>query len=100
MFHQCQRFIQGIVSRSKGASKSEQIMVRNVISSLASMVQELSQLFKKAQSKYLKRMIFFEGITSLPNYHEFARFVSSLTGFPRKLIEPFFKLFRSELAAI
>lgn len=58
MFHQCQRLIQGIMSRSKGASKSEQIMVRNVISSLASMVQELSHAFKKAQSKYLKRKSF------------------------------------------
>ncbi|XP_065064525.1 syntaxin-16-like isoform X3 [Rhopilema esculentum] len=56
MFHQCQRLIQGISSRSRGACKSEQIMVRNVISSLASTVQDLSQNFKKAQSKYLKRM--------------------------------------------
>jgi len=56
MFHQCQRLIQGINSRSRGASKAEQIIVRNVISSLASVVQESSQTFKKAQSKYLKRM--------------------------------------------
>ncbi len=56
MFHQCQRLIHGINSRSKGAVKSEQIIVKNVVSYLASMVQDLSQNFKKAQSKYLKRM--------------------------------------------
>lgn len=56
MFHQCQRLIQGINSRCKGATKSEQIIVKNVVSYLATMVQELSQNFKKAQSKYLKRL--------------------------------------------
>ena len=36
--------------------------MRNVISSLASMVQELSQSFKKAQSKYLKSMHLIESL--------------------------------------
>eukprot|EP00794_Sanderia_malayensis_P018962 gene18962-20868_t len=56
MFHQCQRLIHGINARSKGAIKSEQIIVKNVVSYLASMVQDLSQNFKKAQSTYLKRL--------------------------------------------
>ena len=55
LFHQCQRCIQSIQGRSQGANKSEQVMIRNVVSSLASQVQDLSQVFKKGQSTYLKR---------------------------------------------
>lgn len=54
LFHQCQRCIQSIQGRSQGANKTEQVMIRNVVSSLASQVQDLSQVFKKGQSTYLK----------------------------------------------
>ncbi|XP_047133829.1 syntaxin-16 isoform X1 [Hydra vulgaris] len=56
LFHQCQRCIQSIQSQARIASKSEQTVIRNVISRLASQLQDLSQTFKQGQSNYLKRM--------------------------------------------
>lgn len=56
LFHQCQRCIQTIQAKAHGASKSEQTIVRNVVSTLASQLQELSISFKKGQSIYLKKM--------------------------------------------
>lgn len=56
LFHQCQRCIQGIQSKSSHAPKSEKLIIRNVVSTLASQLQDLSQTFKKGQSMYLKRM--------------------------------------------
>lgn len=56
LFHQCQRCIQTIQAKAHGASKSEKTIVRNVVSTLASQLQELSISFKKGQSIYLKKM--------------------------------------------
>ncbi|XP_062501226.1 syntaxin-16-like [Corticium candelabrum] len=56
MFHRCQKSIRGIGSRSKDGSKEEQVMARNVMSSLAASLQELSISFRKGQSNYLRRM--------------------------------------------
>ena len=41
-----------------GAKKSETSVIKNVVSSLASQLQDLSYSFKKDQSKYLKRKFF------------------------------------------
>lgn len=56
LFHQCQRCIQSIQGRSMGCQKAERQIIKNVVSSLASQLQDLSFNFKKDQSKYLKRM--------------------------------------------
>jgi len=56
LFYQSQRCIQSIQSNSTGANKAESAIIKNVVSSLASQLQDLSQAFKKAQSAYLKRM--------------------------------------------
>lgn len=56
LFHQCQRCIQGIQGKTQGSAKAEKTIVKNVVSTLASQLQDLSQSFKKGQSSYLKRM--------------------------------------------
>jgi syntaxin 16 len=54
MFHQCQSAIQRMAKQSRGASKQEQRILKNVISSLAVSLQDLSTNFRKSQSSYLK----------------------------------------------
>ena len=54
MFHQCQGSIQRIGRQSRNASKQEQRLLRNVMSSLAVSLQDLSTNFRKGQSSYLK----------------------------------------------
>ena len=54
MFHQNQTTIQKIVARAKSATPEEKRLVKNVVSSLASSLQELSGNFRKSQSTYLK----------------------------------------------
>ncbi|XP_031564081.1 syntaxin-16-like isoform X3 [Actinia tenebrosa] len=56
MFHQCQSAIQRMGKQSRGASKQEQRILKNVISSLAVSLQDLSTNFRKSQSSYLKRL--------------------------------------------
>ena len=56
MFHQCQGSIQRIGRQSRNASKQEQRLLRNVMSSLAVSLQDLSTNFRKGQSSYLKSM--------------------------------------------
>ncbi|XP_072013664.1 syntaxin-16-like isoform X2 [Amphiura filiformis] len=56
MFHRCQRAIQSIGSRGRHGTGQEQKVTRNVMSSLATKLQELSNTFRKNQSMYLKRM--------------------------------------------
>lgn len=54
MFHQCQSAIQRMSKQSRSASKQEQRMLKNVTSSLAVSLQDLSTNFRKSQSSYLK----------------------------------------------
>jgi syntaxin 16 len=54
MFHRSQTAIQKIVARAKSANPEEKRLVKNVVSSLASSLQELSGNFRKSQSTYLK----------------------------------------------
>ena len=54
MFHQCQGSIQRIGRQSRGTSKQEQRLLKNVMSSLAVSLQDLSLNFRKGQSSYLK----------------------------------------------
>ncbi|XP_071785498.1 syntaxin-16-like isoform X2 [Asterias amurensis] len=56
MFHRCQRAIQAIGGKSRYASGQEQKVTKNIMSSLAGRLQELSINFRKSQSNYLKRM--------------------------------------------
>ncbi|KAJ8041182.1 Syntaxin-16 [Holothuria leucospilota] len=56
MFHRCQRSIRGIGNKNKGGSRQETKVAKNVMSSLATQVQDLSIKFRKSQSAYLKRM--------------------------------------------
>ncbi|XP_020893016.1 syntaxin-16 isoform X2 [Exaiptasia diaphana] len=56
MFHQCQNAIQRMSKQSRGASKQEQRILKNVTSSLAVSLQDLSTNFRKSQSSYLKRL--------------------------------------------
>lgn len=56
MFHQSQTAIQKINTQAKSANPEEKRLVKNVVSSLASSLQELSGNFRKSQSTYLKKM--------------------------------------------
>ena len=54
MFNRAKRGLQVIIAKSKNASDQEKRVSRNVISSLATSLQELSGNFRKSQSVYLK----------------------------------------------
>ena len=54
MFHECQGSIQRIGRQSRSATKQEQRLLKNVMSSLAVSLQDLSLNFRKGQSSYLK----------------------------------------------
>ncbi|KAG9474478.1 syntaxin-16 isoform X1 [Eleutherodactylus coqui] len=56
MFHRCQRAVQTIQSRARNCTEQEERVLRNVVSSLAQSLQDLSINFRHAQSDYLKRM--------------------------------------------
>lgn len=56
MFHECQGSIQRIGRQSRSATKQEQRLLKNVMSSLAVSLQDLSLNFRKGQSSYLKRL--------------------------------------------
>lgn len=59
-FHDCQQSIQKIEAmvrdarQTGGVSNGEEVMARNIQTSLAARVQEASALFRKKQSTYLK----------------------------------------------
>ncbi|PIO36794.1 hypothetical protein AB205_0100710 [Aquarana catesbeiana] len=56
MFHRCQRAVQSIQSRARSCTEQEERVLRNVVSSLAQSLQDLSTNFRHTQSGYLKRM--------------------------------------------
>ncbi|NXX87515.1 STX16 protein, partial [Centropus bengalensis] len=56
LFHRCQRAVQVLQSKSRSCTEQEARVLRNVVSSLAQSLQELSTNFRHAQSDYLKRM--------------------------------------------
>ncbi|XP_074066454.1 syntaxin-16 isoform X1 [Macrotis lagotis] len=56
LFHRCQRAVQALQSRARNCTEQEERVLRNVVSSLAQSLQELSTNFRHAQSGYLKRM--------------------------------------------
>uniref|UniRef100_A0A8C7V7G3 Syntaxin 16 n=1 Tax=Oncorhynchus mykiss TaxID=8022 RepID=A0A8C7V7G3_ONCMY len=56
MFHRCQRAVRGLQSRCGHCTEQEERLLRNVVSSLAGSLQELSTNFRHTQSSYLKRM--------------------------------------------
>ncbi|KFO84376.1 Syntaxin-16, partial [Buceros rhinoceros silvestris] len=56
LFHRCQRAVQVLQSRSRSCTEQEARVLRNVVSSLAHSLQDLSTNFRHAQSDYLKRM--------------------------------------------
>ncbi|KAM3923365.1 syntaxin-16 isoform 2-T2 [Leptodactylus fuscus] len=56
MFHRCQRAVQALQSRARNCTEQEERVLRNVVSSLAQSLQDLSTNFRHAQSDYLKRM--------------------------------------------
>ncbi|XP_040187646.1 syntaxin-16 isoform X3 [Rana temporaria] len=56
MFHRCQRAVQSIQSRARSCTEQEERVLRNVVSSLAQSLQDLSTSFRHTQSGYLKRM--------------------------------------------
>lgn len=55
MFHRCQRAVTGLQSRCGHCTEQEERLLRNVVSSLAQSLQELSTNFRHTQSSYLKR---------------------------------------------
>ncbi|XP_051887226.1 syntaxin-16 isoform X2 [Pristis pectinata] len=56
MFHRCQRSVQNLQSKGRSCTEQEERVLRNVISSLAQALQDLSTNFRHAQSSYLKRL--------------------------------------------
>ena len=55
MFMRAKRGLQSITAKSKDATDQEKKVAKNVTSSLALSLQELSVNFRKSQSGYLKR---------------------------------------------
>ncbi|XP_065827611.1 syntaxin-16-like [Oscarella lobularis] len=55
-FHRCQKAIRALGNQSKNGTPEEQRMAKNVVSSLALSLQDLSVSFRKGQSHYLRRM--------------------------------------------
>uniref|UniRef100_A0A8C7QK18 Syntaxin 16 n=1 Tax=Oncorhynchus mykiss TaxID=8022 RepID=A0A8C7QK18_ONCMY len=55
MFHRCQRAVTGLQTRCGHCTEQEERLLRNVVSSLAGSLQELSTNFRHTQSSYLKR---------------------------------------------
>ena len=55
MFHRSQRLIQQIGKRAQGSTSQEQRVTKNVMSSMALTLQDLSVNFRSTQSSYLKR---------------------------------------------
>lgn len=55
LFHRCQRAVQVLQSKSRSCTEQEARVLRNVVSSLAQSLQDLSTNFRHAQSDYLKR---------------------------------------------
>uniref|UniRef100_A0A8D2ZVF4 Syntaxin-16 n=1 Tax=Scophthalmus maximus TaxID=52904 RepID=A0A8D2ZVF4_SCOMX len=56
MFHRCQRAVTGLQTRCGHCTEQEERLLRNVVSSLAQSLQDLSTNFRHTQSSYLKRM--------------------------------------------
>ncbi|XP_078092467.1 syntaxin-16 isoform X5 [Mustelus asterias] len=56
MFHRCQRSVQSLQGKWRSCTEQEERVLRNVISSLAQALQDLSTTFRHAQSNYLKRL--------------------------------------------
>ncbi|XP_066558226.1 syntaxin-16 isoform X1 [Amia ocellicauda] len=56
MFHRCQRAVVGLQRCCGHCTEQEERLLRNVLSSLAQSLQELSTGFRHTQSSYLKRM--------------------------------------------
>ncbi|CAJ0950562.1 unnamed protein product [Ranitomeya imitator] len=56
MFHRCQRAVQALQSRARNCTEQEERVLRNVVSSLAQSLQDLSTNFRHAQSDYLKKI--------------------------------------------
>lgn len=56
LFHRCQRAVQNLQSKARSCTEQEERVLRNVVSSLAQSLQDLSLSFRHSQSDYLKRM--------------------------------------------
>ncbi|XP_069507161.1 syntaxin-16 isoform X1 [Ambystoma mexicanum] len=56
LFHRCQRAVQALQTRSRSCTEQEERVLKNVVSSLAQALQDLSTSFRHTQSDYLKRM--------------------------------------------
>lgn len=56
MFQRCQRLIQTFNSTTRLSSGQEQKMIKNMVSSVARSLQDLSTSFRTAQSSYLKKL--------------------------------------------
>uniref|UniRef100_A0A674CSU3 Syntaxin 16 n=1 Tax=Salmo trutta TaxID=8032 RepID=A0A674CSU3_SALTR len=65
MFHRCQRAVTGLQTRCGHCTEQEERLLRNVVSSLAGSLQDLSTNFRHTQSSYLKRNMapFWDGFT-------------------------------------
>jgi len=69
-FHECQKAIKRIeimvrdARSSGGVNKGDEAMAKNIQISLASRVQEVSAVFRKKQSSYLKKLRALEGMAS------------------------------------
>lgn len=63
LFHSCQRKVKRINAESQQSSRSQQnaVLSKNIQTSLATKLQELSGSFRKTQSKYLQSMSFIGG---------------------------------------
>lgn len=56
LFHRCQRAVQALPGRARRTcSEQEERLLRNVVASLAQVLQELSSGFRHAQAGYLRR---------------------------------------------
>ncbi len=72
MFTRAKRGLQAIGVKSKTASEQERRVAKNVTTSLAISLQELSVNFRKSQSSYLKSKLTSVGPSLVPGLYRFA----------------------------
>ncbi|KAG7238281.1 hypothetical protein INR49_030992 [Caranx melampygus] len=67
MFHRCQRAVTGLQTRCGHCTEQEERLLRNVVSSLAQSLQDLSTNFRHTQSSYLKRKSRYDAALLIPH---------------------------------
>ena len=79
MFNRAKRGLQTITTKSKDATDQERKVAKNVTTSLAISLQDLSVNFRKSQSSYLKRECYSTVCIGIVTYVVFSGSILSIT---------------------